>query len=147
MYDPKTQSFIDHPDSTADDPIVDLYGPFAYFLATVNVDRLEPTFQITPLSSRITPIEAACDLVMVRPLRDPSISWDQPDARKSFAEKLWTILGSAYQSGSHIDLRYTKEGRVVSNGEGPVVVEYVRCGGWEWLPVSELSVFSEYATE
>jgi hypothetical protein len=36
IYDPSTKSFVPHPESE-DDPIIDLGGPFAYFLATVNV--------------------------------------------------------------------------------------------------------------
>jgi len=34
----------------------------------------------------------------------------------------------------HIDLRYNKDGQLVTQGDGPAVVEYIRCGGWEWIP-------------
>jgi hypothetical protein len=37
IYDPATKTFVDHPESDDDDVIVELDGPFAYFLATVNV--------------------------------------------------------------------------------------------------------------
>lgn len=140
LYDPSTKSFIPHPDGDDDDPIVDIHGPFAYFLSTVNVDRLEPAFKIVPLMSEIPPSEASCDIVIVRPFCDPSISWDNPDSRETFASKLWTVLGAAYQNGSHINLLYNENGEIVTSGEGPTVVEYVRCGGWEWLPVGDRCV-------
>jgi len=136
VYDPSTQDFVDHPESDEYDPIVDLDGPFAYFLSTVNVDRLEPAFRITPLASKIPPAEPAFDVVIVRPMRDPSISWDTPEARVNFVAKMWTVLGSAYTNGTHINLRYAANGEIVSDGGGPTVVEYMRCGGWEWIPVN-----------
>lgn len=55
MYDPSTKTFVEHPESDVDDPIVDLSGPFSYFLSVVNVDRLEPAFRITPLVKDIPP--------------------------------------------------------------------------------------------
>ncbi|KAG5645856.1 hypothetical protein DXG03_005198 [Asterophora parasitica] len=134
IYDPSVKAFVTHPDSDGDDPIVDLDGPFAYFLSTVNVDRLEPKFRITPLSRALPPDEASCEVVIVRPLRDPSVEWDTKEARESWVSKLWQIMGGAYQDGVHIDLRYDEKGKIVTGGEGPLVVEYVRCGGWEWIP-------------
>lgn len=153
IYDPSTKTFVDHPDSE-DDPIIDMDGPFAYFLATVNVgqytfieyplficsyllakDRLEPAFMISPLASRIPPTEAVCDLVVVRPFRSPTVSVDTPETRAVFVPTLWKVLGAAYHNGSHIDLKYDDNGEVTSEGDGPSVVEYIRCGGWEWIPV------------
>lgn len=136
IYDPATKTFGDHTESDNDDPIVDLDGPFVYFLSTVNVDRLEPAFRITPLARAIPPVEATCEVVIIRPLRDPSHSWDNPEARVAFEPKLWAVLGAAYQEGAHIDLRYDESGEIVMTGDGPTVVEYIRCGGWEWIPVS-----------
>ncbi|RDB24031.1 Sphingoid long chain base kinase 4 [Hypsizygus marmoreus] len=137
IYDPATKVFVDHPDSNEADPIVDLDGPFAYFLSTVNVDRLEPTFRIAPIAIKIPPVDASCDLVIVRPLRDPSIAWDNPEVREAYVPKLWNVLGAAYQDGAHVDLRYNSSGQVVTSGEGVTVVEYIRCGGWEWIPDEE----------
>lgn len=134
IYDLATQSFIVHPGSTVDDPNVNVDGPFSYFLSTVNVDRLEPSFRITPLARSIPSSGNTCEIVIVRPLRDPAISRDSPEERTAFAQKLWTILGEAYKDGSHINLRYDHYGEVGTEGNGPAVVEYVRCGGWEWIP-------------
>lgn len=136
QYDPSTKTFEDHSDSEIHNPYVDIYGPFAYFLSTVNVDRLEPAFRITPLVSDIPPTDATLDVVIVRPLQDPSISWETPEAREAFKPKLWEILGAAYKNGAHVDLRYNEKGEIVTEGDGPAVVEYFRCGGWEWIPVS-----------
>jgi hypothetical protein len=130
------KAFIDHPDSTGRDPVLNLEGPFIYFLSTVNVDRLEPSFRITPLTRTLPPPEASCDVVILRPLRDPSISQPSAEARELFAPKLWTVLGGAYEEGRHINLRYNNDGEISEDGDGPIVVEYMRCGGWEWIPVS-----------
>ncbi|KAI0362806.1 hypothetical protein OH77DRAFT_1442780 [Trametes cingulata] len=136
VYDPETGGFVAHEASTEDDPIVDLIGPFAYFLSTVNVDRLEPAFRISPKAKNMLEEEgaAALDLIIVRPMRDPSYTMDSEDTRKAFAEKVGAVLGAAYQDGAHIALRYAEDGSIVSEGTGPTVVEYVRCGGWEWEP-------------
>ncbi|KAJ7694078.1 hypothetical protein B0H17DRAFT_932095 [Mycena rosella] len=138
IYDPATKSFVPHPESDPEDEdIVDMDGPFVYFLATVNVDRLEPAFMISPLMSRIPPAEAVCDIVIVRPLRSPTVSVDTPETRAAFVPILWKVLGAAYRNGSHVDLRYDANGEVTTEGDGPTVVEYIRCGGWEWIPVDE----------
>ncbi|KAG6833206.1 hypothetical protein H0H87_010269 [Tephrocybe sp. NHM501043] len=134
IYDPATKAFIDHPESDEHDPIVDVDGPFAYFLSTVNVDRLEPDFRITPLARTIPPVEATCEVVMVRPMRDPTISQDTLEARELFAPKLFSILGGAYDNGAHVDIRHDVEKGLSSDGDAPLVVEYIRCGGWEWIP-------------
>lgn len=78
LYDPESKIFRDHPDADEDDPIVDLHGPFVYFVSTVNVDRLEPAFRITPLAKDITPSEATCDIVVIRPFEDPTVEMDTP---------------------------------------------------------------------
>ncbi|KAH0584201.1 hypothetical protein J132_00556 [Termitomyces sp. J132] len=134
IYDPTTKTFVDHPESDEVDPIVHVDGPFVYFLSTINVDRLESAFRITPLARSIPTAEATCELVFVRPLRDPSISVDSTESRMIFMSKLWAVMSTVYQDGAHIDLRYSSEGKITSSGDGPVVVEYIRCGGWEWSP-------------
>ncbi|KAF8652738.1 hypothetical protein AX16_004235 [Volvariella volvacea WC 439] len=133
VYDPQLGVFGPHPDAVEQDPL-DLEGPFAYFLSTINVDRLEPAFRITPFSTSIPPKEALFDVVVIRPLRDPSISWNSEEARTSFVSKLWAVLGGAYQDGNHVKLRYNGKGEVVVGGDGELVVEYFRCAGWEWIP-------------
>lgn len=136
VYDPAKKEFVTHEESHHDDPIVDVDGPFAYFLSTVNVDRLEPAFCITPLQRTVPPTAASFDIVMVRPLRDPTLTWDSPEARRVFVQKATTILQGAYKNGSHVDMRYGQDGQIELDGIGPTVVEYIRCGGWEWVPVS-----------
>ncbi|GBE82572.1 Sphingosine kinase 1 [Sparassis crispa] len=136
IYDPAEGKFVPHPQSTKDAPLV-LEGPFAYFVSTVNVDRLEPQFRITPLQSDFKPTEASFDLVVVRPFRDPSISVDSEGTRAAFAPKLGSVLQAAYRNGAHASMRYANDGSTVDEGNGPTVVEYFRCGGWEWKPVSD----------
>jgi hypothetical protein len=68
-------------------------------------------------------------------LRSPSIAEDSLKARDSFVETIWTVLGAAYQDGLHVQMRYNNDGQVITEGDGPSVVEYIRCGGWEWIPV------------
>ncbi|KAG1756219.1 ATP-NAD kinase-like domain-containing protein [Suillus paluster] len=133
IYDPDQKIFVTHEDSD-DHGIVDVYGPFAYFLSTVNVDRLEPAFRITPLASEIISSEVSLDIVMVRPCRDPTFVMDTTEARNIFAEKSTAVLMAAYQDGDHINLRYTGDGKITREGAGPTLVEYIRCGGWEWIP-------------
>ncbi|KAI0781278.1 ATP-NAD kinase-like domain-containing protein [Trametes elegans] len=136
VWVPARGTFRPHEASTEDEPIVDLVGPFAYFIATVNVDRLEPAFRIAPRARE--GLEdggaAALDLVIVRPMSDPAYSMDSDEARAAFAQKTGAVLGAAYQDGAHIGLRYAEDGSVVAEGDGPTVVEYFRCGGWVWEP-------------
>ncbi|PIL23683.1 hypothetical protein GSI_13432 [Ganoderma sinense ZZ0214-1] len=137
-YDPTTNSWVPHHQSIGDDPILDFNGPFAYFLSTVNVDRLEPHFRISPRGrDPLGPNEgaAALHVVIVRPMRDPSFEMDSEPTRVAFAEKAMAVLGAAYRDGAHIALRYDHNGNVVTEGDGPTVVEYLRCGAWEWEPV------------
>ena len=80
VYNSETNSWVPHEQSTEDEPIVDLNGPFAYFLSTVNEDRLEPAFRITPRGRDVlSPKEntAVLDVVIVRPMRDPSYEMDR----------------------------------------------------------------------
>lgn len=135
IYDPSLDKFVPYPDSDHDDPIVDLDGPFEYFLSSVNVDRLEPAFMISPLASSSPRKGAYMDVVIIRPLRDPSISIDTPESRAAFAGKAGAVLTGAYSGGLHVKLRYDSQGAVTLEGDGPTVVEYFRCGGWEWEPV------------
>jgi len=125
IYRPDSKTFT----SLATDEAVS--GPFAYFLSTVNVDRLEPTFIISPLFSQKPPTTGEIDLVVVRPLRQPSLRSDTQEARKAFAPVLINVLQSAYLEGSHISLKYEPD----SDTDDPYIVEYLRCGGWKWRPV------------
>ncbi len=135
IYDPTSCTFVDHDESTVESPVVKLEGPFMYFTSLVNVDRLEPEFRITPLARTLPSRGATCDVVIVRPLRDPSVDADNEQARDQYVDKIWKVLGGAYTDGTHINLRYDDKGNVVDEGDGVPVVEYVRCGGWEWIPV------------
>jgi len=122
IYDPKSKSFLPHPEDTLD-------GPFVYFLSTVNVDRLEPTFRISPLA-RDLPSPNTCDIVIIRPLRHPARS-----DRADFVSTTWKTLTGAYADGAHIQFTYRPDGTIDENAEqGIPVVEYIRCAGWEWIP-------------
>ena len=131
-YDITADAFV----SVAEEEPLELSGPFAYFLSTVNVDRLEPLFRIAPLQRALPPPPGAqtMDVVVVRPLRDPSLEGKAGEGeREKFKERLWGVIGSAYQDGAHIKARYdSQEGKA----DGLPVVEYFRVGGWEWIPVS-----------
>ncbi|KAF8502549.1 ATP-NAD kinase-like domain-containing protein [Hysterangium stoloniferum] len=104
-----------------------LAGPFAYLLSTVNVDRLEPSFEITPLFSSTPSSLGEMDMVVIRPLRDPALGTGSQADRAAFVPKLINVLQSAYVQGSHVSLRYDQ-------GNGPCIVEYIRCNGWRWIP-------------
>lgn len=129
-YDPAQAKFIH-----IEDP-VELEGPFAYFLSTVNVDRLEPAFRITPLHLASGTISSSLEVVVLRPLRDPSIRDSSDESKSQFASTSGLILGAAYNDGAHVRMRFDKHGSITENGDGASVVEYYRCGGWEWFPVS-----------
>ncbi|KAI6109924.1 ATP-NAD kinase-like domain-containing protein [Pisolithus sp. B1] len=128
VYDPDTNALVPHKGS------LELSGPFVYFLSTVNVDRLEPAFRIAPQFSAEPPEDASLDVVIVRPQRDPTFTSDTPQTREAFATKAFTVLIAAYQDGNHIRLRYKENGDISADNDGPTVVEYFRCGGWEWIP-------------
>ena len=140
IYDRKSSSFISWPSDSTDSEssIVHLEGPFNYFLSTFNVDRLEPAFRIAPLIRSIPPDGPTCDIVIIRPLRDPTISEDTPEARFTFVPKTWQVLTAAYQNGSHTGLGYAKDGQLTTDPGGTAVVEYIRCSAWEWTPVRNM---------
>ena len=115
---------------------MELVGPFAYFLSTVNVDRLEPLFRIAPLQRTIPPPPDAhtMDVLVVRPLRDISLEGkNDEETREKFKERVWGVLNTAYQDGAHIKARYDSPDE---GTKGTPVVEYFRVGGWQWIPVS-----------
>lgn len=142
-YDHLTGQFVPFAgdDAKSSEPI--LRGPFAYFLSTVNVDRLEPSFVITPLQSKIRPESNTMDIAIIRPHRDPKIPEDSNSAEdhSRFAEKLGLALSMAYRDGAHINLGYSKDGTVMEgiSHEGLTnMVEYVRCGAFVWSNVRQL---------
>jgi hypothetical protein len=55
-----------------------------------------------------------------------------------FVPKAWQVLTGAYQNGSHIQLTYTEDGQLTTAIDGRAVIEYIRCGGWEWTPVRNI---------
>ncbi|KAH9951423.1 ATP-NAD kinase-like domain-containing protein [Amylocystis lapponica] len=135
LFDPAAGRFVPHPQSAEDDdPIIDVGGPFAYFLSTVNVDRLESAFRISPRASEEPADGPALDVVVVRPFRDPSCLMDSEETRAAYASKVGAVMGAAYQDGAHTQLRYAADGSITTEGDGETVVEYYRCGGWEWEP-------------
>ncbi len=109
---------------------LEFQGPFAYFLSTVNVDRLEPLFRITPLQRTLPPPPGAqtMDFLVVRPEGK-----SDEEGRERFKERLWGVLNAAYQDGAHIKAQYDSP-----DGETPgmPVVAYFRGAGWQWIPVS-----------
>ncbi|KAI0259970.1 ATP-NAD kinase-like domain-containing protein [Gloeopeniophorella convolvens] len=131
-YDPASDAFV--PLAGEGEGERELAGPFAYFLAAINVDRLEPAFRIAPLQRSHPPAPGArtTDVLAVRPLRDPALGGRaDEDARGAFKERLWGVLGGAYEDGAHVRARYApREGEAV----GAPVVEYFRVEGWEWIP-------------
>lgn len=132
IYNPKVKRF--EPIAQTEGEIL-LSGPFAYFLSTVNVDRLESAFRITPLHAPGT-ADASLDVVMIRPRRDKTIADDGEPSRQVFAKRIQDVLMGAYQNGAHIDIMYDQEGGAQREDEAHSVLEYFRCGRWEWVPVS-----------
>jgi hypothetical protein len=62
---------------------------------------------------------------------------DTAEARAAFVPKVTEVLYAAYRDGAHVDMVYAPDGSVVGSaeaGEGKPVVEYFRCGGWQWVP-------------
>ena len=110
---------------------VSLDGPFFYFLSTVNVDRLEPKFVITPLAKTSPPAsEGAFDIVVVRPARKPKYDGNTDEERAALAEMAMEWFDQVYNGGEHIHYTYPAE-----EGADPVyVTEYFRAGGWNWYP-------------
>jgi len=91
-------------------------------------------FRITPLAKDITPSEATCDVMLIKPFSSPTVSMDTEETRQAFVATSTAVLQAVYQNGTHINLRYNENGEVTTEGDGPLIVEYVRCGGWEWIP-------------
>jgi hypothetical protein len=134
LYDPSSDKFIE---TATEELSVD--GPFAYFLSTVNVDRLESGFVITHLASKIKPDANVMDIVVIQPLRSPQVSGDTEEERAKFAQILMGSMGAA-RSATHTHVRYPSDKLAnespSESADGPLVVQYYRCGGWEWVPVS-----------
>ncbi|KAI0290479.1 ATP-NAD kinase-like domain-containing protein [Russula brevipes] len=132
-YDATAGTFVPVSEKEGEEPF-ELTGPFAYFLSTVNVDRLEPLLRIAPLRRALPPPPGAqtMDVLVVRPLRDPSLEGKAGEReRERFKDRLWAVFGGAYQDGVHIHARYdAQEGQT----DGLPAVEYYRVGGWEWIP-------------
>ncbi|CAE7221725.1 unnamed protein product [Rhizoctonia solani] len=132
LYDPASDQFVE-----AAKEQLTINGPFAYFLSTVNVDRLESGFVVTPLATKIKPEADVMDIVIIDPLRSPQISGDTPEERTKFAQILMGSMGAA-RNGTHVHVRYPKDevsGESPSeSADGPLVIQYYRCGGWEWVP-------------
>ncbi len=143
QYDPHTQNWAKPFTSTYTYPDGDvkLDGPFTYLLSTTTTPRLEPTFVISPLLATLPPSEAdppSMDVVILRPLRDPRVRSKRTEAEQG---EIWKtrareVLGWAYMEGGHVDLTYPVKGDKDAEvrGEGEVVVETFRCGGFEWTP-------------
>lgn len=129
-----------------------IHGPILYFVC-VTTDRLEPSFVPAPFSgpsSKILQRPAdAVDLVLLRPTRSPDLQsispnanqfWTQDESqiyREQYASNILpSITAAMYDEGNHVDLTYKKGGGVETKGEGPLVIEYYRCAGYKWTPVS-----------
>ncbi|PAV23471.1 proteophosphoglycan ppg4 [Pyrrhoderma noxium] len=83
------------------------------------------------------PIEDTMDVIIIRPKRDPTIVQDTNSEgdRRRFAGKTMHVLHAAYKDGAHIDLGYLEDGSLHDYYTKDCVrgvIEYLRCGGWEW---------------
>ncbi|KAH7108162.1 hypothetical protein BKA62DRAFT_609708 [Auriculariales sp. MPI-PUGE-AT-0066] len=123
IYDPATQQFV----ATTS---VELEGPFSYFLSTLNVDRLEPSFRVAPLHRSHPPAPGEMDLIVLRPGRNPV----HGAARTNSALSTQVVMAKAYEDGAHVALRFDPDGVPTMDADGPYLVEYFRCGGWKWIP-------------
>jgi hypothetical protein len=133
-YDPAQKHLV----PCSEERSVSLDGPFFYFLSTINVDRLEPQFVITPLAKTSPPgSEGAFDVVVVRPARKPKYGGNTDEERAALAQVAMEWFGQVYRGGEHIHYTYPAE-----NGADPVyMTEYFRVGGWNWRPeVYQLSL-------
>jgi hypothetical protein len=135
QYDPKTKTFT--APYTAKDDTLD--GPFTYLLSTTTCERLEPTFVINPTLKSLPPSSdtPTMDIIILRPLRDPDVrSATSPDEQQErWKKRAMEVIGYAYKGGGHVDLLYPEDGgETKSEGEGDVVVETFRVGGFEWIP-------------
>ncbi|KAG8948266.1 hypothetical protein FRC04_009904 [Tulasnella sp. 424] len=131
VYDPSRDEIVSL-GSEAENNTLTLEGPFSYFLSTVNVDRLEPTFYITaPFTTHAPPDGSkTMEIVVLRPGREPSFATEfaASDRERFGKEVAMKALFAAYDKGSHVGLTYP-------NGE--TIVEYYRARGWEWTPGDE----------
>lgn len=135
-YDLDTDSIVGHPEAKSTSTL-SFKGPFSYFLSTVNVDRLEPTFYITaPFTTHPPPANSrSMEIIIIRPARNPAYSGDGETERGKFAQEVISkVFPAAYDNGAHVGLRY----EVGESGKGKEIVEYYRAAGWEWTPVSQL---------
>ncbi|EUC67157.1 diacylglycerol kinase catalytic domain protein [Rhizoctonia solani AG-3 Rhs1AP] len=132
LYDPASDKFVEATNET-----LTIKGPFAYFLSTVNVDRLESGFTITHLSSKIKSEADVMEIIIIDPLRSPQVSGDTPEQREKFAEILMGSVEAA-RNATHTHIRYPKDKTSSESpsesADGPPVVQYYRCSGWEWVP-------------
>jgi hypothetical protein len=147
QYDPRTKTFVS-PYTT--DGTNTLKGPFTYFLSTTICDRLEPTFVINPtLKSLPSHSEtSSMDIVILRPLRDPHVraAGDVDEQQERWKKRAMEVIGCAYKGGGHVDLTYPDDGGETElDGQGAVVVETFRAGGFEWKPTVSCSYFAETA--
>lgn len=136
QYDVNKGAFIDFDQEDKVGGLKELVGPFSYFLSTVNVDRLEALFRITPLQRTLPPPPGAhtMDVLVVRPLLDKSLDGkDDEETREKFKERLWAMFHAAYQDGAHMKAQHdSPDGKT----KRMPVMEYFRVGGWQWIPVS-----------
>jgi hypothetical protein len=97
-YDVTAEAFV--PVSGEEDTL-ELQGPFAYFLSTINVDRLEWLFRIAPLQHALPPPPGTLtmDILIVRPLRDLSLEGKSgQEERERYKERVWAALGGCFLS-------------------------------------------------
>ncbi|SCV72299.1 BQ2448_4993 [Microbotryum intermedium] len=110
-----------------------LLGPFVYCIASL-VSRFEKDFVVAPLRRSVQDgiqdqeMETSFDVVLIRPLRDPStkkVFQEQgPDqAKEAFVPSLWETFGGMYQGGKHVGMKWE---------DGENRVEYYRCAKMEW---------------
>ncbi|KAG9001687.1 hypothetical protein FRB90_011557 [Tulasnella sp. 427] len=130
VYDPSRDEIVSLGTQAESNPLT-LNGPFAYFLSTVNVDRLEPTFYITAPFTTHAPHDGSntMEIVVLRPGREPG--FDERDGtaieeRERYGKEVaMKALFAAYDKGSHVGLTYL---------DGEAIVEYYRARSWEWAP-------------
>lgn len=123
VYVTKTKTFEPARETT-------LEGPFFYFLSTVNVDRLETKFVITPLATSLpSATPDTLDLVVVRPARRPGYKTNTLEERQAFVAFAMEFFGGAYADGKHLETVFSEKGE-----EPAFMTEYYRVGGWKWTP-------------
>lgn len=153
-FDPESGKFIDIQNRQEE-----RFQDFILYFAAVTTDRLEPAFVPAPFSGPVSdetelsrPSDAV-DIVLYRPLRSPKLSassnvgqdfWLGSQSQEKREEvgktNLIRISGLMYQEGKHVHLTYKdkhdEQGELEEKGKGPSVIEYYRCGGYTWTPVS-----------